>query len=160
MGILKTITEEYFGETLREEDMIDLTGLDVEIVSFTDNNKKYHRRGYKPKNLKYLRKLLERMIEVRGNKGDFNDIDTSDIKYMSFLFEENGKFNGDISGWDVSKVEDMSCMFRKATSFNQHIGNWNVSSVEDMSHMFEGATSFNQPISNWKVSKVTNILNF
>ena len=41
MGILKTITEEYFGETIREEDEINIDGLDVEIVFFTDNNKIY-----------------------------------------------------------------------------------------------------------------------
>ena len=46
MGILKKLTEEYFGDTVREEDLIDIDGLDVEIVSFTDNNGKKHKRGY------------------------------------------------------------------------------------------------------------------
>ena len=49
MGILKNLTEEYFGNTTREEDKINIDGLDVDIVSFTDNNGKKHRRGYKPK---------------------------------------------------------------------------------------------------------------
>ena len=49
MGILKNLTEEYFGNIIREEDEINIDGLDVEIVSFTDNNGKKHRRGYKPK---------------------------------------------------------------------------------------------------------------
>ncbi len=168
MGILKTITEEYFSETVREEDMIDLTGLDVEIVSFIDNNKKFHKRGYKPKDKNNLRKLLERMFEVRGDDGDFNDIDTSDITDMSSLFKSNEyrnskfdqhckKFNGDITGWNVSKVENMFCMFYGATSFNQPIGNWKVSKVTNMCGMFRDATSFNQPIGNWKVSKVEDM---
>ena len=62
MGILKTLTKEYFGEIEREEDLIDIVGLDVEIVSFTDNNGKKHRRGYKPKDRDTLKELLERMI--------------------------------------------------------------------------------------------------
>ena len=117
MGILKTITEEYFGDTVRKENEINIEGLDVEIVSFTDNNKKYHKTGYKPKDKYNLKELLERMIEVRGDNGDFNDIDTSDIEFMNTLFEDNSTFNGDITGWNVSKVENMSFMFDSAKSF-------------------------------------------
>ena len=157
MGILKTITEEYFGETIRKEDEINIDGLDVEIVSFTDNNKKYHKKGYKPKDLENLRYLLKIMIEKRGNEGDFNDIDTSDIKNMGSLFEKYNTFNGDITGWDVSKVENMSFMFCKAYSFNQPIGKWDVSSVKDMGDMFQYAKSFNQPIGNWNVSEVKSM---
>ena len=157
MGILKTITEEYFGDIIRKEDEINIEGLDVEIVSFTDNNGNIHRRGYKPKDEENLQELLERMIEVRGDEGDFNDIDTSDIKIMDSLFRENSTFNGDITGWDVSKVKDMSFMFAGASSFNQPIGNWNVSSVENMYSMFQQAKSFNQPIGGWNVLEVISM---
>ena len=58
MGILKTLTEEYFGEIEREEDLIDIHDLNVEIVSFTDNNDKFHKRGYKPKDKDILKELL------------------------------------------------------------------------------------------------------
>ena len=168
MGILKTITEEYFGDTVRKEDEINIEGLDVEIVSFTDNNKKFHKKGYKPKDKDNLKKLLERMIEVRGDEGDFNDIDTSSIKDMSSLFETNEyrntkfdqlckKINGDITGWNVSSVKNMRDMFCGAESFNQPIGNWNVSNVTNMSGMFKYAKSFNQPIGDWNVSSVENM---
>ena len=157
MGILKNLTEEYFGNTTREEDLIDIHDLNVEIVSFTDNNGKKHKRGYKPKYINDLKKLLERMIEVRGNEGDFNDIDTSDITNMISLFDYKKKFNGDITGCNVSKVENMNCMFYNATSFNQPIGNWDVSSVIDMNSMFYGAKSFNQPIGDWKFPNVTDM---
>ena len=108
MGILKTLTEEYFGNTIREEDEINIDGFDVEIVSFTDNNGKFHKKGYKPKDKDTLKKLLERMIEVRGDEGDFNDIDTSNIKDMESLFNDNKTFNGDITGWNVASVINMS----------------------------------------------------
>ena len=111
MGILKKLTEEYFGEIEREEDFIDIHDLNVEIVSFTDNNGKKHGRGYKPKYRNDLKELLKRMIKIRGDEGDFNDIDTSDIKDMESLFNYNETFNGDITGWNVSNVRNMSGMF-------------------------------------------------
>ena len=58
MGILKTLTKEYFGNIIREENFIDIHDLNVEIVSFTDNNGKKHRRGYKPKNINDLKKII------------------------------------------------------------------------------------------------------
>ena len=121
MGILKKLTEEYFGDTVREEDLIDIHDLNVEIVSFTDNNDKFHKRGYKPKDRDTLKKLLKRMIEVRGDEGDFNDIDTSNIESMESLFLFNETFNGDITGWNVSSVISMDGMFYCAKSFNQDI---------------------------------------
>ena len=139
MGILKKLTEEYFGDTVREEDEINIDGLGVEIVSFTDNNGKKHKRGYKPKNINDLKKLLERMIKMRGDEGDFNDIDTSDIVSMESLFEENKTFNGDITGWNISSVRNMRNMFFYAESFNQPIGNWKFPNVIDMSGMFSYA---------------------
>ena len=181
MGILKELTKEYFGEKVRKEDEINIEGLDVDIVSFKDNNGNYHGRGYKPKDLDNLKELLKRMIEVRGNEGDFNDIDTSEIESMNLLFYENKTFNGNISGWNVSKVKDMfgvfhttsfnqdiskwefpnvlnmNYMFCNATSFNQDISNWKFPNVEDMSYMFFGAKSFNQDISKWKFPNVTNM---
>ena len=159
MGILKKLTEEYFGDTVREEDEINIDGLDVEIVSFTDNNGKKHRRGYKPKDKDTLKELLKRMIKMRGNEGDFNDIDTSNITSMESLFLFNSKFNGDITGWNVSSVISMDSMFSNASSFNQPIGNWKFPKVENMKCMFYGASSFNQPIGNWKFPNVTDMRN-
>ena len=157
MGILKTITEEYFGNIIREEDEINIDGLDVEIVSFTDNNGKKHGRGYKPKDRDTLKELLERMIEVRGDEGDFNDIDTSDITSMQFLFNYNSTFNGDITGWNVSSVRYMNYMFSNASSFNQPISKWEFPNVENMRGMFCDAISFNQPISKWKFPNVISM---
>ena len=157
MGILKKLTEEYFGDTVREEDFIDIHDLNVEIVSFTDNNDKFHKRGYKPEDRDTLKELLERMIEVRGDEGNFNDIDTSDIKSMVSLFQFNSTFNGDITGWSVSKVIDMSGMFYCAKSFNQDISKWEFPNLINMSFMFSYAESFNQPIGDWKFPNIISM---
>ena len=157
MGILKELTKEYFGEKVRKEDEIDIFGLEVEIVSFKDNNGKYHERGYKPKDRDTLKKLLKRMIEVRGDEGDFNDIDTSEITSMLMLFFGNTTFNGDISGWKFQKVSTTSLMFCGATSFNQDISKWKFPNVRDMNSMFYCAKSFNQPIGDWEFPNVTDM---
>ena len=118
---------------------------------------------YFPETKKELQDLLNHLIEKRGNDGDFNDIDTSEITDMSELFAGMIKFNGDISGWNVSNVTNMGYMFYNCQSFNGDISNWNVSKVIDMYGMFYCCKSFNQDISNWNVSKVkynTNMFSY
>jgi surface protein len=118
----------------------------------TGPNYKYH-----PKTKEELQDLLNQLIEERGNEGDFNDIDTSEITDMSKLFINIPEFNGDISDWDVSNVKTMQAMFAHS-KFNGHISNWNVSNVTNMRYMFCACKSFNQDISNWDVSNVTGKL--
>ena len=175
MGVLKTLTDEYFGDSIREEDKIPIGDLDVEIVSFKDNNGKLHKNGYRVKDgdpdemAKTLKTLIEKAIEVRGTECSLNDIDVSnqtkmcyeeydeDEEYYIIGLFEYSDFNGDISGWDVSNVENTYCMFYYAKSFNGDISGWNVSSVKNMEDMFWYATSFNQDISGWDVSRVENM---
>ena len=200
MGVLKKLTDEYFRNITREEDLIDVTDLDVEIISFTDCNGKTHKHGYIVKDhdedfeniiddeydeeydedayndyLDYefekthtLKKLIERIIEKRGNECDLNDIDVSNIKKMNYMgvmgikgLFENSDFNGDITGWNVSNVESMRHMFYCAKSFNQPLKGWSnkLYKVIDMKSMFCYATSFNQDISGWKLQKKGHPLN-
>ena len=123
----------------------------LKITSKTKVNK----YNYHPKTKKELKKLINQLIEERGNEGDFNDIDTSKITDMSDLFYDINEFNGDISNWDVSKVTNMELMFA-SSSFNGDISNWNVSKVTNMYGMFYDCKSFNQNISKWNVSNVKN----
>ena len=133
-----------------------------EIVKFikeglkVTSKTKVDKYNYHPKTKKELKDLLKQLIEERGNEGDFNDIDTSEMTYMSGLFDGMNKFNGDISNWDVSNITDMFAMFYKCKSFNCDISKWDVSNVTDMYGMFYGCESFNQDISNWNVSNVKN----
>ena len=121
----------------------------------TNVNENVAGQNMQPKNKNELEKLIEQLIEERGDEADLNDIDVSKITDMSQLFYKNQKFNGDISKWDVSNVKDMSYMFCN-TVFNGDISSWNVSNVEDMSGMFY-ESQFNGDISKWDVSNVTNM---
>ena len=75
-----------------------------------DTGNHYHNYNYQPKTCKELKGLVNKLIKERGNNADLNDIDTSEITDMHYLFFKS-KFNGDISNWDVSNVKDMNYMF-------------------------------------------------
>ena len=96
-----------------------------------------HSYNYHPKTRDELKELINELINERGNDADLNDIDTSEITDMSYMFYRS-IFNGDISNWDVSKVEDMGTMFQYSefTGENGDISNWDVSNVKNMYHMF------------------------
>ena len=107
--------------------------------------------NYHPKTKDELKDIIKQRIESEGNECDLNDIDTSNILDMSYLFE-NSDFNGDISKWNVSKVTDMGGMFY-GSKFNGDISKWNVSNVKSTYGMFY-KSEFNGDISNWDVSNV------
>ena len=107
--------------------------------------------NYHPKTKDELKELIDKLINERGKDTDLNDIDTSEITDMSYMFKES-YFNGDISNWDVSNVKDMSGMFLDS-KFNGDISEWDVSNVTNMAYMFYGS-KFNGDISEWDVSKV------
>ena len=125
-----------------------------------NNNTKIRKRqeyNYHPKTKYELKDIVNQLIKERGNDGDFNDIDTSEITDMSGLFE-NSKFNGDISKWDVSNVTNMYRMFKLCHYFNKPLNDWDVSNVENTEGMFDMATEFNQPLNNWKLSSAVVIV--
>ena len=90
-------------------------GLKITSKTKVNERPKYN---YHPKTKRKLKYLLKQLIEERGNEGNFNDIDTSKITDMSYLFYYIDKFNGDISNWEVSNVIDMSFMFYRCELFN------------------------------------------
>ena len=109
--------------------------------------------NYHPETKDELKDIIKQKIESEGNECNLNDIDTSNITDMSYLFEYSD-FNGNISNWDVSNVTDMEGMFADS-NFNGDISNWDVSNVTNMESMFYESV-FNSDISKWNVSNVTN----
>ena len=106
-----------------------------------------HHYNYQPKTCKELTELVKKLVNERGNDADLNDIDTSKITDMNYIFY-NSKFNGDISEWDVSNVETMESMFSNS-NFNGDISKWDVSNVKDMSYMFHGCDNLKNKTSWW-----------
>lgn len=98
-----------------------------------DYNYKYY-----PKNGRELKELMKKLIEERGNNGNFNDVYTGMVNNMRALFWGRQKFNGDITKWDTSNVNNMSRMFNMCSEFDRDLSKWDVRCVEDSSNMFSG----------------------
>ena len=129
------------------------------INTYITEKLKIKKSSYKyfPKTKEELKDLLKQLIEERGNEGDFNDIDVSNVTDMNSMFYDCYKFNQSLNDWDVSNVINMADMFYWCESFNQDISEWDVSNVTDMRSMFGFCKSFNYNISNWDVSNVTDM---
>ena len=114
--------------------MKSLQKIILEKLKIRKSNKPSYK--YFPKTTEELKDLIKQLIKKRGNEGNFNDIDVSNITDMSYLFDDMKEFNGDISGWYVSNVTNMEGMFWNCKPFNQDISKWDVSNVTNMSWMF------------------------
>ena len=113
-------------------------------------NYKYH-----PKTRDELKKLVEKLVEERGADADLNDIDTSEITDMSYLFYYAKNFSGDISMWDVSNVTDMKRILYECKKFNGDLSAWNVSKVIYMDGMFESCRNFEgKGLKDWKTTNL------
>ena len=107
--------------------------------------------NYYPKDNIELEQIIARLIEERGNEADLNDIDTSQMVDMSYIFYCTD-FDGDISKWDMSKVVNTTGMFyrSKFSGKNGDISNWDVHNLKSISYMFY-KSHFNGDISKWVV---------
>ena len=113
-------------------------------------------RSAKPKTKEELKWEIKKRIKEFGYGCDLNDIDTSLITDMSFLFDDINTFHGDVSGWDVSNVKDMTFMFCDCKKFDCDLSNWDVRNVTYMEGMFNGCRNFDCDLSKWDVSNVTD----
>ena len=131
-----------------------------------DNETKTVEYQYFPKSKAELIKIISSLIKERGADADPNDIDTSEIKDMSYLFnmdssdyrcnfKDIGKI--DISGWNTSNVVNMAYLFYKWEDFNCDLKGWDLSNVTNAESMFEGCKKFNCNISNWDTSNLKNM---
>ena len=129
--------------------------------------------GYKyhPKNKDELIDIISYRISKTEEK-NFNDIDTSKITDMSYLFAMSNLKNAckmsplkindilseiDINDWDVSNVENMEHMFDNSavTSLNFDFSNWDVSKVTNMDKMFYYCAAFNgKGLDKWNTSSL------
>ena len=122
----------------------------------SDLNKKEYK--YFPQSKKELKNIINKLLDERGLDANLNDIDTSRITDLSYLFANIKNIqNIDISEWNVSNVRDMGGMFSDCIEFNCDLSSWNVSQCKYMTTMFKNCKKFNSDLSKWDVSKVSDM---
>ena len=130
-----------------------------------DRLKKYKVRVYNyfPETYNELKDIVRQLVSERGLNADLNDIDTSKITDMSYLFFGWGTikdFDGDISEWDVSNVTKMEAMFYNCKNFTGTCGGknknmlngWDVKNCRIFAAMFE-KSGFKGNIEDWIVKQ-------
>ncbi|WP_299053820.1 BspA family leucine-rich repeat surface protein [uncultured Polaribacter sp.] len=92
--------------------------------------------------------LLKKLVK---DKKPLENVITTFVTDMSYLFYKNKDFNDNIGHWDVSNVTSMTWMFGFCDEFNADISNWNTENVTFFNDMFHGTKNFNVDISEWNV---------
>lgn len=141
--------------------MNDLKHYIVEAFRINKNTK-LQKYNYFPKTTNELKDLVKKLVHERGWKADLNDIDTSEITDMDYLFQDIFPlFNGNISKWDVSNVITMRCMFEQCHRFEgKGLNNWDISNCEKFNSMFSHCDSLKiDNIEEWgnKIKSSANI---
>ena len=135
----------------------DMKNLNTYVQENTCVNEKlvivHNRYSRAPKTREELKEILKERLK-KNSDADLNDIDVSNIRDMSYLFDNLDPHNIDISKWDVSNVQDMSGMFFNCKNFNSDLNRWDVSKVNNMYYMFFYCYNFNSDLSGWDVSNV------
>ena len=124
------------------------------MFNIGSNISSFSTHSCQPKTKKELKQIIIKRIDEEGPNCDLNDIDTSLITDMSWLFSCTD-FNGDISEWNTSNVTDMSWMFCNSI-FNGDISSWDISSVKN-AHLMFYMSKFNGDISDWNTSSMDDM---
>ena len=110
-----------------------------------NKNIKINTYNYFPRNKRDLVYIVNDKYNDLKNKNevlDLNDIDTSKINDLSYLFEEIKPIKVDMNNWDVSNVKDIHGLFwNNEITEEIHIENWDVSKVESVYGAFYYCTN-------------------
>ena len=89
------------------------------MIKIGHNISKFSTYSYKPKNKEELKEIINERIDREGNNCNLNDIDTSLIESMSYLFRGT-LFNGDISNWKIPDNCHTAYMFLNCKIKEEH----------------------------------------
>ena len=108
------------------------------------------------RNITDMRSLFSGSFKLK-TVGDLSHWDTSNVRNMSFMFDNYKGVIGDLSHWNVSNVRNMRDMFGFYKGVIGDLSHWNVSNVRNMSDMFGGYKGVIGDLSHWNVSNVRDM---
>ena len=101
----------------------------------------------------YLFEYLKNLQKIIG----LDNLDTTNVTNMSYMFKDYQGTNLDFSHLDTSKVTDMSGMFEGYQGPTLDFSNFNTTNVTDMSYMFTGCGLVSLNINNFNTANVTDM---
>jgi len=122
-----------------------------------NSKSKINHYQYKPKNRKELVEIISKKYQDNKEDLDLNDIDISNIKDLSYLFELIQPIKVDMNLWNTSHVTDIHGLFWNNTVTKEiHIENWDVSNVETAYGAFYFCNKLTElNLDNWDFSSCT-----
>lgn len=114
---------------------------------------------YFPKNKAELIEIIDERDYLNVNEYDnaildLNDIDTSDMINLSYLFERTKSTKIDINNWNLSNVTDIHGLFWNRSDIEEiYCDKLDVSNVKDFYGVFYGCAKLKKlNLDNWKFS--------
>ena len=137
----------------------------------TDVDKDKGKDGkFHPKDRHELISLLKKLLDIRGENANLNDVDVSAITDMTGVFYNlrggwmkgntvtKGPGNIRIDEWNMSNVTNMDSMFAECHDFNCDISGWDLSNVTNMRYAFFKCWDWDaKGIDKWNLKKVTDL---
>lgn len=133
-------------------EIIDITSFDTSNVTTVTASTVYQ---YSP-SITYGKTAMFQWCNAKEVKG-LENLNTSKIKYMDYLFYNSNIKNIDLSKWDTSNVTSMSFMFAGNKSSNVNLGNIDTSNVTIMNDMFYNCSASSITIGDIDTSKVNDM---
>ena len=115
--------------------MLNINDFIIEKLKINSKSK-INQYKYHPKDKKELNEIISKLTKERGLDADLNDIDTSKINNMEYLFMNRPMLHADVSEWDVSNVTNMESMFF-GSKIDCDLSKWDVRNVTNMKDMFK-----------------------
>lgn len=108
--------------------------------------------------------LFKRGNENVGSPDDFynatiklpQNLDTSNVKNMSWMFAYARNANPDVSHWNTAQVTTTAYTFMEARKANPDVSHWNTAQITNTESMFNTAEAANPDVSRWNVSKIVD----
>ena len=123
-----------------------------------ENLKKFENKGFKTEQVNSMKKLF---FNTRISEFNFTqmNINTNNVKDISYIFSNIKSENISIYNFNVNKVLNMSHMFENCNLMtNLNIVDFNTNNANDISFMFNSCYSLKQlNLNNFQTSQITNM---
>lgn len=130
------------------------------LEKFKINSKNIKNNKYIVKDKNELLKIIsKRALDNEDGVLDLNDLDISNVKELSYLFENVKVKSVDMNKWNVSHIKDIHGLFWCNRNIEEvFISDWNTSNIESFYGVFYTCENLKKlDLSDWKFDNCKEI---